>query len=383
MANNKAVAFLAREIGSSASEMLFKGALAAVEHSGQSLVVFRGGYIGKDPGAVIYDNINAEFLGAIDWASASQDASKHPVARQKRIPLVTLTQHIPPHPVVVNDSHSGIHALVEHLIRDHGKRRIAFFRGPEGHPLAQERFKAYQEVLSENGIAFEEWLVSPCGNWDRVRGNELLRLFIEERRLKPGEDFDAVVCVNDNLAIGTIIECQARGIRVPEDIAVTGCNDILDARVNMPPVSTVALPGDTQVARALDVLNAMLRKEHPQDSTRLPGQAILRQSCGCASQQVVAAASAVWYRCAGAWVWARAWSVCFARWVFTAQAVPAPPSWRHCKPRPRAPRHTPSCSNPSQRSWWRLSPRRPAGRAEAVLSARPWGMSSVVSKRTA
>ncbi len=140
VANDKAVAFLAREIGgSSASEMLFRGALAAVERNGQNLVVFRGGYIGKDPGAVVYEVINDSFLGAIDWASSSQDASQQPVVRRKKQPLVTLTQRIQGCPVVVNDSHSGIRALVEHLIQAHGKQRIAFFRGPEDHPLAQER----------------------------------------------------------------------------------------------------------------------------------------------------------------------------------------------------------------------------------------------------
>ncbi len=292
VANDKAVAFLAREIGgSSASEMLFRGALAAVERNGQNLVVFRGGYIGKDPGAVVYEVINDSFLGAIDWASSSQDASQHPVARRKKQPLVTLTQRMQGCPVVVNDSHSGIRALVEHLIQAHGKQRIAFFRGPEDHPLAQERFLAYQEVLKESGLGFDERLVSPCGNWDRTRGNELIRLLVDERQLKPGVDFDAVVCVNDNIALGTIMECQARGIRVPDDLAVTGCNDIHDSRVNMPPVTTVALPGDAQAAGALEVLNALLRREPVQDVTRLPGQPILRQSCGCASQQVVAAVS--------------------------------------------------------------------------------------------
>lgn len=293
MAQGKAVAFLAREIGgSSASEMLFRGALTAVERSGQDLVVFRGGYFGKDPGSAIYGLVNEQYLGAINWASSDKDTAKSPeYKRYEKLPFVTLTQQLPPHPVVANDSHSGMRSIVEHLVRDHGRRRIAFFRGPEGHPLAQERLQAYQEVLRDTGIAADERLVSPPGNWDRVRGNDMLRLLIDERGLKPGQDFDAVVCVNDNLAIGTILECQRRGIRVPEDLAVTGCNDIFDSRVNMPPVTTVALPGDAQVIRALDVLNAVARGEQVPPVTKLPGQAIMRQSCGCASHQVEMAAS--------------------------------------------------------------------------------------------
>lgn len=293
MANGKAVAFLAREIGgSSASEMLFRGALSAVERSGQDLVVFRGGYFGKDPGATIYSLVNESFLGALNWASPDKDKAQNAHYRlYDKLPLVTLTQHLPPHPVVVNDSHSGMQSIVDHLITVHGKRRIVFCRGPEEHPLAQERFQAYKEVLTAHGIALDERLLSPFGNWNRDRGLDLIRLFIDERGLKVGQDFDAVVCVNDNIAIGAIEECQRRGIRVPEDLAVTGCNDIFDARVNMPPVTTVALRGDTQVACALEILNAKARGGAVQEITKLPGQAVLRQSCGCASEQIALAAS--------------------------------------------------------------------------------------------
>ncbi len=293
MAEKKAVAYLAREIaGGSAQEMLFEGLLNAAEKQNQNLVVFRGGYFGKDPGARIYGLVNERYQGVISWASPEGDSARSAhFDSLRKLPMVTLTQQMPPWPVVVTDSHSGMRALVEHLVVHHGKRRIAFVRGPETHPLAKERFEAYLEVLRAHGLSADERLVSPFGNWDKARGAAMLQIFLEERRLVPGSDFDALVCVNDNIAIGAIAELQRRGIRVPEDMAVTGCNDVFDARVNTPPVTTVSLPGDEQAAKALEVLGALASGRTPEAVTRLPGRLVVGQSCGCASHQVAAAAS--------------------------------------------------------------------------------------------
>lgn len=295
VAEKKAVAYLARDIaGGSAPEMLFDGLLEAAEKQNQDLVVFRGGYFGKDPGALIYSLVNERYKGVITWASAEGDSAKsaHFDAFRK-LPIVTLTQQMPPWPVVVTDSQSGMHALVKHLIEHHGKRRIAFVRGPESHPLAKERYQAYQDALREHGIALEERLVSPVGNWEKARGVEMLSLFLDERHLVAGVDIDALVCVNDNIAISMIADLQRRGIRVPEEMAVTGCNDVFDARVNTPPVTTVALPGDEQAAKALEVLNTLAAGQRPAEITRLPGRLVIGQSCGCASHQVAAAASGI------------------------------------------------------------------------------------------
>lgn len=291
--SRKAVAYLTRQIASgSAPETLFAGLLNAVEKQNQNLVVFRGGYFGKDPGAHIYGLVNDSYAGAITWASVEGDKADSPHYRRLgKLPVVSLTLEMPPFPVVMNDSHAGMFQLIEHLIRVHGKRRLAFVRGPETHPQAQQRYQAYEEALRQNGLSLSEKIISPFGNWDRARGTETVRLFLDERRLRPGVDFDALVCVNDNIAIHAIQEFQRRGIRVPEDIVVTGCNDDFDARVNTPPVTTVSLPGDAQAAKALEVLNTLADGGRPSAVTKLPGRLVVGQSCGCSSHLVQAAAS--------------------------------------------------------------------------------------------
>lgn len=291
--SRKAVAYLTRQIAAgSAPETLFAGLLNAVEKQNQNLVVFRGGYFGKDPGAHLYGLVNDSYAGAITWASVEGDKADSPHYRRLgKLPVVSLTLEMPPFPVVMNDSYAGVLQLIEHLIGAHGKRRLAFVRGPESHPQAQQRYQAYEEALRRHGLPLADKLISPFGNWDRVRGTDTVRLLLDERRLRPGVDFDALVCVNDNIAIHAIQEFQRRGIRVPEDIVVTGCNDDFDARVNTPPVTTVSLPGDAQAAKALEVLNTLADGGRPSSVTKLPGRLVVGQSCGCSSHLVQAAAS--------------------------------------------------------------------------------------------
>ncbi|MDQ8020895.1 MAG: methyl-accepting chemotaxis protein [Moraxellaceae bacterium] len=272
--------------------MLFEGVLSAAEKENQHLVVFRGGQLGKDPGSAIYDLVNERYHGVVTWASS--DGSPYINNYYKRygsVPVVTLTLQIPPYPVVSTDSYAGVRAVVEHLIQHHGKRRIAFIRGPESHASAKERYQAYLDALKENGIAVDDNLISPFGTWDKSKGTEMVQLFLDQRKLTPGSDFDAIACVSDNIAVGAIEELQKRGIRVPDDLAVTGCNDTFEARALTPPVTTVSLPGDDQIAKAIEVVNAAAAGRAPAPVTKLPAKIVMGQSCGCLSHKMEAAAA--------------------------------------------------------------------------------------------
>ncbi|MFT3733746.1 MAG: methyl-accepting chemotaxis protein [Rhodocyclaceae bacterium] len=291
--SSKPVAFLTREAsGGSAPELFFSGVLDAAAKQDQNLVVFRGGQLGKDPGSAIYDLINPSYHGVITWASSDGDAFTNSYyKRYGKVPVVTLTLQIPPYPVVSADSYEGVRAVIEHLIKVHGKKKIVFIRGPESHASAKERYQAYTDVLRENGMPLDDALVSPFCTWGKEEGAKMARHFLDDKGMAPGSDFDAIACVNDNIAIGLIEDLQKRGIRVPEDVAVTGCNDIFEARALTPPVTTVFLPSDEQIAKALDVVNEAATGRASADTFKLPAKLVVGQSCGCRSHKVEAAVS--------------------------------------------------------------------------------------------
>lgn len=291
--SKKPVAYLTRELaGGNTPELMFEGIQEATRKQGQNLVVFRGGQLGKDHGAAIYELVNDNYHGVITWASSdSDDFTNSYYKRYAPVPVVTLTLQIPGFPVVTTDSYAGMRSLVEHMIKVHNKKKIAFVRGPEAHVLARERYQAYLDVLKENGLPAEDLLVSPCCTWDKAKGGEMVTLFLEERKLVPGKDIDALICVNDNIAIGALEALQKRGLRVPEDLAVTGCNDSIDAKATMPPITTIGFPNDEQIATALDLVNQTNSGQKPVELTKLSGRIVIGQSCGCPSHRVGLAAS--------------------------------------------------------------------------------------------
>lgn len=296
--STKTLAFLSREIsGGSTQDMLFGGALDKAEGLGHSLVVFRGGVFSADnPGAVLYQLINpGTYYGMVSWASPEATKGK-PYCQDwyegyAPTPVVTLTQKVGSLPVVSNDSYAGMHALVTHMVTVHKYRRIAFVRGPETHVYAKERYQAYIDVLREHSIAVDDRLVSPHGGWGKDRGAEMVALFLDERRLVLRTDIEAIVCVNDNLALGALAELGRRRVRVPGDLAVTGCNNLFDAHVASPPITTVGFPSDEQVAKALELACKAAQGQRPEPTTTLAATLVVAQSCGCASHDVLQASS--------------------------------------------------------------------------------------------
>ena len=173
------------------------------------------------------------------------------------------------------DNAPGMRALVAHLIEVHGYRRMAFVRGPEASDEANLRYGIYREVLAEHGIAFDPELVAP-GYYVVQSGVDAVRLFYDERRVEP----DAIVCANDGTAQGVLKELGARGIAIPEAVAVTGFDDVEGARFSDPPLTTVRQPL-RELGR--EVLRALLEQVRGGPATRkvLPSELVLRESCGC------------------------------------------------------------------------------------------------------
>jgi DNA-binding LacI/PurR family transcriptional regulator len=139
-------------------------------------------------------------------------------------------------PSLVLDNRPGMEAVIEHLVRHHGCQKLAFLAGTPENPEARARFEAYQAVLKRHGIAFDPALIAP--GYFRTNSAKLAM----EEILARGVAFDGVVAANDEMATGAIDVLRKHGRRVPQDIPVTGFDDLLQARLGNPPMTTVAQP---------------------------------------------------------------------------------------------------------------------------------------------
>jgi LacI family transcriptional regulator len=180
--------------------------------------------------------------------------------------------------VVVTDNYSGATALVEHLVVEHGKRRLFHVDGPATAPDAKMRRLAMQHVIDAHPPAK---LVGSCTGRFSVRSGEDAGEWLLAE-VGDGTLPDAIVCANDQMAIGVLRALAAHGVRVPDDVAVVGFDDIFTASLCDPPLTTVHQPIRQMAERACDRLfKRMADPSLRPKAELLPLELVLRSSCGC------------------------------------------------------------------------------------------------------
>ena len=180
----------------------------------------------------------------------------------KRIPSVSI------------DNFAAGRDMTTHLIRL-GRRRIAHITGAAPLNVYKERIEGYLSALSEHGLATEP-------DWIR-RGEATLQGGYEqmEALLDQGTCPDAVFCAGDTMAMGAVKVLKKRGLRVPEDVALVGFDDIEQAAFWDPALTTIRQPKHQIGETAFRKLYALIRKERLTNARDiLPYELVIRESCG-------------------------------------------------------------------------------------------------------
>ncbi len=176
----------------------------------------------------------------------------------------------------------GIKLLVEHLIDVHGYRRPVFIGGVPHSSDAVERFQAFRRSWTEAGYAVPD---TPFLSGDFTASTGVVAA---EQLLTSGPLPDVVMCANDQTALGVLRRFRRHGVRVPEDVAVTGFDGLeLGAGTN-PPLTTVRQPMLQIGAIAVKLLvERLAAPERPSVATMLPVDVVIRESCGCPAQPLL------------------------------------------------------------------------------------------------
>lgn len=175
---------------------------------------------------------------------------------------------------VVTDGGPGITTLVRHVVREHGRRRVALVGGPSSHAEADDRRKAVIAALESEGVAFDERLFVP-GTFVQESGADAVKHLLDQ-----GLPFDALVCTNDRMAIGAMEELARAGLRVPDDLSLIGFDGIEEGGSTTPPLSTVLQPLHELGSAAVDAICDILDGKDAGDRV-LMCRPVLRESCGC------------------------------------------------------------------------------------------------------
>ena len=168
----------------------------------------------------------------------------------------------------------GMTALVRHIV-NLGHRRIGFISGQMNYASAPQRLHAYQTVLQEAGIPYDESFVLE-GNWLHTSG-----YLLAKKLLRLPEPPTAIVACNDLMAFGAMQAAQEAGLIVGEELSITGFDDITMAAIVSPPLTTVRQPTHFMGGLAIDMLMKRINGEpvlepHVYVDTEL----IIRESTG-------------------------------------------------------------------------------------------------------
>jgi len=174
------------------------------------------------------------------------------------------------------DSYRGARAMVRHLAR-RGHRRIAHIAGPEGNSDAEQRLRGYRDEMRRSRPKAPLEILP--GDFTQRSGYEAGRRLAQAR-----ERPDAVFAANDVLAIGCLVAFREEGLRVPEDVAVAGFDDIPLASLVSPALTTVRVHIAELGRSAMEHLLAGIEdsKGTRPVTRRLTPEVVVRESCGTA-----------------------------------------------------------------------------------------------------
>ena len=169
----------------------------------------------------------------------------------------------------------GAQTAVTHLL-GHGYRRIAMIAGPRTQQHAADRERGYEMALQSHGIPYDPALVV-YGDFGEASGYRTMQDLLFQT--KP---IDAVFAANDQMAIGALAAAGEAGIRVPEDVALIGFDDITAACYAQPPLTTVHQDMHGQGHLAVRMLLARIGGSTEATVTEVtPTELVVRRSCGC------------------------------------------------------------------------------------------------------
>lgn len=261
---------------------------AEAKAAGCDIISFNGGEVGSQDMAKRMRNeafnlVNPQDVDAVVLMAPAVANSLAPeqiltFARDlSPMPLVVAGMEIPGAACVMVDNSAGMESVVEHVVGFHRRRRPVFLGGPIRNPEAIERKTAFRAVLERHGIEADPRL-EMVAEFDFGIGRQKIAELLERK-----VPFDAVIAANDEMALGAMEALKAAGLRIPDDVVVTGFDDIEDALFSTPGLTSVRQPvveqGRTCLRLALDLLAG--RSAPP--LTLQAATLVARGSCGCHS----------------------------------------------------------------------------------------------------
>lgn len=196
------------------------------------------------------------------------------IAAGDRLPIVrTLSPGEEGDPIdsILIDEEQAAYDVVRHLL-ENGYRRISYLNGPTDEPPAILRQRGWRRALAEAGLPYDPRGLLQ-GGFELEDGRDVARRLLAESSLP-----DAVFCSNDQSAFGMMQELKTAGVRIPDDMAVAGFDDLSFSQLFDPPLTTIRLPRKEMAEASLLYLTRLIDGAAPAGNQIVPHELIVRES---------------------------------------------------------------------------------------------------------
>ncbi|MBO2516652.1 MAG: hypothetical protein CW338_05135, partial [Clostridiales bacterium] len=174
---------------------------------------------------------------------------------------------------------NAIEPLLEHIVDAHGLTNVGFVSGYEGHKDAEMREQCFLRFMEKRGLPLPEGCVYHGSMWTND-ADLIYKHYFEDIPVRP----DAIICANDYMAHALINECSRHGVHVPEDVIITGFDNV--PSFTAPTITSVGQDYDRMITEAMQMLDRKIRDRElglpeRQENILLQGSMHVKESCGC------------------------------------------------------------------------------------------------------
>lgn len=179
---------------------------------------------------------------------------------------------------ILSENYKPIVDMVEHFVLEHHFQRICYMSGKQEMKDAQIRLKAYMDTMEKHGLPVTEHMVFHGDYWKK-KGDQAVDWFLEGDGPLP----QAIICANDYMAVSVCEALHSRNIQVPEQISVSGFDDVEEARVSIPALTTIKVNCRDMGRKAVRMLeNLWQGRDAHENLGKVEIISKYRGSCGCA-----------------------------------------------------------------------------------------------------
>ena len=201
-------------------------------------------------------------------------------AKELQIPVVSVGMEIDGIPSIRVSNREGMHDLVTHLVEQHNVKKVLFMGGTDDHVDSNERLEVTREVMGSHGLQFGDEDIC-YGFWGNAEPAQIVRRMLSSGKPLP----DAIICANDVMALGTASELLRQGIKLPDDMIVTGYDHASDGITFYPSLSTVT-PNFSEVGyQCCEMIFHQIRGEAFEQQVMIPSTFVRGESCRCRGDQ--------------------------------------------------------------------------------------------------